>query len=248
MNQINDFLLAEIKAKNVPTSEKVANFLLKPTQYLWNGKKIDFIQENGQKAVQIDLIYQVNEHSWLKTACMITLLIPATFLGAILKIYATCRYHRGEDDTFMKKCLKQGAMGKILTPRGQSQFGEKVRDFIETLQSTGSWNAHLANTNKPLFLSEIKGMRLLYEENHPSAFGGWGKEYMPKAAATNRKILDNIHLLWNLSSINFADHYALSSPEMEKEALKEINPYVISLQVDQLKFTKPVKAKAFFAS
>lgn len=246
MNNINYFLLTEVKAKNISTEEKIANFCLRPAQYLWNGKKIDFIQELDQKAVQIDFIYSY-EHSWVKTVLMVALLIPGVLLGSAFKAYATCRHHVREDDAFIKKCLKKDAVGTILTPTGQSEFGKKIRNFISVLQSTGSWNSHFNDASKPLFLSEIEDMRLLYEENHPSALGGWGKGYMPKAAEVNRNILNNIHLLWNLSYINLADHYATSQPEVEVSALKEINPYVVSLQVEQLKFTESVKAKDFFS-
>ncbi|EFB41719.1 hypothetical protein pah_c024o001 [Parachlamydia acanthamoebae str. Hall's coccus] len=39
------FLMTEVKAKNISKVETIANFCLKPAQYLWHGKKIDFIQE-----------------------------------------------------------------------------------------------------------------------------------------------------------------------------------------------------------
>jgi hypothetical protein len=248
MNNINYFLLTEVKAKNISTVEKIANFCLKPAQYLWNGKKIDFIQELDQKAVQIDFIYNSKEHSWIKTALMVVLLIPGVLLGSTFKAYATCRHHVREDDVFMKKCLKKDVVGTILTPTGQSEFGKKIGHFISVLQSTGSWNSHLKDTSKPLFLSEIENMRLLYEEIHPSPAEGWCRQYAPEAEEVNRNILNNIHLLWNLSFINLADHYVSSAPRIEVSALKEINPSVISLQVEQLKFTKAVKAQDFFQS
>lgn len=247
MDSINYFLLTEVKAKNISTVEGVANFCLKPAQFLWNGKKIDFIQEANKKAAQIDFIYKPEERSWVKTTSMIILLIPSTLLGAALKTYAVCRYHKRTDDVFLQKCLQKGVVGKIYTQRNQSEFGKKIHTYISTLQSTGSWNGHLKDVNKPLFLSEVGSLRLLYEENHPNGFGEWNKQYAPEAVGINRKILNDIHFLWNLSYINLVDHYAVSQRGIEVSALKEINPSVIALQLPQLKFTETVKAKVFFS-
>lgn len=247
MNSINYFLLTEVKAKNISTAEIIANFCLTPARYLWNGKKIDFIQESGQKAAQVDFIYTSNESSWVKTAFMVVLLIPSTFLGMAFKGYATYRYHVLEDDVFLQNCLKRDAIGKLFTGKGQSAFGEKIRAFIDVLKSTYLWNPHFKHTNKPLFLSEITSMRLLYEENFPTS-GGWTKQSMPQAVKINREILDNIHFLWNLSYINLADHYAVSEKRIEVSALKEINPTVISLETEQLKFTDELKAEKFFSN
>ena len=248
MNALNYFLLTEIKAKNISTAETIANICLKPAQYLWNGKKIDFIQENSQKAVQLDFIYNSNEYSWKKTAIMVSLLIPATLLGAIFKTYATYKYHAREDDIFMQKCLKRNVVDTVLTPRGQSEFGEKVKAFIAVLRSTSVWNGHFEDKKKPLFLSEIAVIRLLYEENHPVGKYGWEKHTDPKAIEVNRKILDDIHFLWNLSHINVVDHYAVSLAGKEVRHLKEINPSVAFFQVKNLQFADTVKAKEFFRS
>lgn len=247
MNDINYFLLAEVKANNISTVETVANFCLRPAQYLWNGKKIDFIQASGQKAAQLDFIYTSKEHSWVKTALMVVLLVPGTLLGIAFKAYATFRYHVREDDVFMKSCLQKGVMGTIFTPKGQSEFGEKIRAFIAVLQSTGPWNSHLSDTSRPLFLSEVKSMRLLYEQNHPSALGGWSQGYDSRAEQINRDILNNIHFLWNLSYINLADHYSVHPLGTEASGLKEVNPFVVSLQVGKWQFTEALKAQRFFS-
>ncbi|KAF3361821.1 hypothetical protein PHSC3_001587 [Chlamydiales bacterium STE3] len=248
MSKLDYFLLTQVQRKNIGTAETVANFCLKPAQYLWNGKKIDFIQEDDLKAAQVDFIFNSQQRSWKMTAFMVVLLIPGTLLGATLKAYALLRSYDREDTAFLLDCLKKEQANKIFVPQGQAEFGEKIRQLTETIRSTGSLSARLMDKNKPLFLSEIGDLRLLYEENHPSAFGGWTKECNPKAIEVNNTMLDNIHLLWNLSYINLVDRYRpLSYPVGEEWSLKKINPTVTSLNVETLKFTEDMKAKDFFA-
>ncbi len=247
MNEINYFLLTKVEAKNISIAETIANFCLTPVRYLWNGKKIDFIQDLNLKAVQIDFIYGFEKYSWIKTALIIVLFVPGVALGSVFKAYAICRHHVKEDDIFIKACLKTDEVNKILVPTGQHEFGNRIAGLIDELRSKKSCHPCFSDTHKPLFLSEIESIKLLYENNHLNAFGDWDKQYIEQAALANRRILDHIHLLWNLSFINFADHYANFPPGIEVSALKEINPSVVSLQVKELKFTEPVKVKDFFS-
>lgn len=249
MDGVKYFFTTEVKAKNIAIVERVANFFLIPAQYLWNGKKIDFIQgPNREKAVQIDVIFRDTQFLWIKIACMIMLLIPGLLVGGVLKAYATCRHHVKEDDDFMKKCLekhKKLKEHKILASKGHHNFATNISELIQTIRSTGSLgDEHLTDSSKPLFLSEIQDMRLIYEKHHPSG-GQCVVHDSPAAVMTNRKILDNIHFLWNLSYFNLADHFIVSTPGTEVPALKAINPYVVSFQLQSGKRSEAVKARDF---
>jgi|GEM_PF-6700102 len=232
MNNISYFLLTEVKGKNISTAERVANFFLIPAQYLWNGKKIDFIQEPGRIAIQMDFIYTAKERSWVKTAAMVVLVVPGILLGSAFKAYATCRYHVTEHDTFMKKCLDK-KIGKILIPKGQGEFGTKISHLIEVLKSKNK-------ISQPLFLSETEYMDLSLEKYQLTPAGGHIEQFNPKAKKFNDVILDNIHLLWNLSYIYFADRLI---EQKASQALQEINPDVTFFNPQTSKRNDAKKAK-----
>jgi hypothetical protein len=216
---ISYFLITEVKGKTISPVENAANFCLKPAQYLWNGKKVDWIQEGADKAIQIDLIYTPGERSWPLAALMIVLLIPGTILGAALKGYAFCKHHVEADDVFVKENLNKPLSNAVYFQ--DLQFGEKVSDFIGTLQSTSDLNPAFNDTGKPLFLSEITDIKLRPERHF--------ENYSRLAAQVNGAILKDVHLLWNVSHIDVSDHFARASrtsTEKEQEALIAINPFV----------------------
>ncbi len=74
-------LTTEIKAENLSSLERFADVLLTPVQYLWNGRKVDFIQGcSNQKACQMDFIYTPEKRSWIRTCLMIVaLFLPPDF-------------------------------------------------------------------------------------------------------------------------------------------------------------------------
>lgn len=234
MDTINFLLTTRVQGKNISTLEHVGNFFLIPVQYFWNGKKVDFIQDGNNKALQIDLIYQpvqFEEDScegfcdYLFVLARIVLFLPGLIIGAVCKGIAFCMYHDSKDDTFIKKCLAfKEYKGIVRSPKGQGAFGDEISAFIAILKTTQIWNAHL--NKDPLFLSEIEDFRLMYVYHHPSARGGWTDQLDARAKDTNNKILDRVHLLWNLKQINVVDHFVHGMNHEKKKGLIALNPKV----------------------
>ena len=252
MEAIKNLLSTEVKSKNNTTVENTLNCVLTPAQYLFNGKKVDWIQVGDQKALQIDDIYK-GEKTLLKTIVMVVLLVPTSIIGGAFKVLLVRNNYSDFDISFIQKCLKK-ENGVIYVPKGHRAFAEKIYKYIQSLQSTKTWNVQFNKEGLP-FLSEITDLRLLYETHHPSTLDGrWRQQFNNRRKNKNTEILDNIELLWNLSHMNLADRYiqdGLCGNEMEK--LCTINPNVIFLKIDQSgaeapKFSEKMSAVEFFSS
>ena len=120
------FFITEVKREHVQKSEKIGNFFLRPAQYLWHGKKIDFVQSGTDFASQHDAIYKPAQRSWLKAVLMVIALVPATIIGSIFKGYATVKYHNAQHTAQFKACLA-GAPNQFTA--NNQDFLNKITEF-----------------------------------------------------------------------------------------------------------------------
>lgn len=257
MTDLAYVLNTEVKGKNIRTSEHVANFFLTPVHYLWNGKKIDFIQRGDQRACQVNYIFAEGisntpeKKTLFKVIIAIICLIPGVLIGGAIKTFAICTHSR-EDKIFMKKCLKLD-LGVIRTPKDQTDFGNYVKKLIATIGQTDFIKAKYGDGEiKNLFLSEVNHFWLYWEKYHPNSnpFGNttWVTSTNAAAVDANRVILNGMDLLWNLSGFTARDHYLNYGPLREKEALQEMNPVIENFNKTNLEFDQGIRARAFLKS
>lgn len=209
--------------KNQSAIDHVINFLFKPVQYFWNGKKIELIEQENNKACQfIGSIYKDRDHSPWKTAMMVALFIPGTILGISLQKFKAYGDFSKRENQFLRECLNQPIRGVLYTPNGQEEFAEKIGDFVQALSPF-----NLINTDYIIVFSEITHLNLLKEENQfNEQKRKWEKIFTRQHLECNKKILENIDLFWNLKSINFEDHYHATYIKSERATLLKLNPKV----------------------
>ena len=235
MLNANLFFLTEVKGLNVQLSEKIGNFFLRPAQYLWKGKKIDFIQFERNFAVQKDEIYKPCQRSWFKSLFMIIALIPGTILGTGFKLYATLRYHIPAHDTLIMNCL-QPRHPNLNIISNNADFASEVTSYIEALNKEFRSHPDLHIDNYIYknhkgericpFLSEIEGITLVPEyETTCSVTNSEGMN-------NNDAILEKIYFLWNLSVLNVGNRYCgsvrspLEDTPLVKAAVINKNPSI----------------------
>lgn len=178
-----NYFLTEVKGANIGYLEKAGDFCLKPAQYLFHGKKVDFIQ--GKKvnfidenciAAQKDLIFNPHERTWLKVALMVLLFIPGTILGFALKIYPFCSREKAHD-ALIKKTLNSGREEQICSE--DAEFKSIIENYIALLKNSSSSSG--SGYQPAYFLSEVKKLDLGYEHTQ-----------------RNVELLYREPLLWNL--------------------------------------------------
>ena len=223
MDVLKLFLTTEVKAISNSEAENFANECLRPVQYLFNGRKIDYIQQGQQVAVQADKIYKDSEKNQQKTIIMILLLVPAVIIGGAFKIYAV--YQDNKDYELIAACLSMEAT-LIYTHIRDRNFGKKIKAFIAILKSAGIMNMDPQVEKDPLFLSEITTFRLLQKSNLGrgekvvrglSSFASLLTDSdltLDRVAITNQIILQSIQtgLLWNLNFLDTADSENVQNP------------------------------------
>lgn len=248
MSNVKFLLTTEVLGQKIQPVEEVANIFLTPARYLWNGRRVDFIQKASMKACQYDVAFKPEDKSTRQWVLMVILFVPGAVIGIVLKGYAAYKYHDSAEDAWIQRCLDQNVNGKIYHPKGDALFGDLVSHYIDALSSS---QPSLADVNKKpvVFLSEIGIVYLKSCTRSSREHFTYGEiSTNQQNIAINQTILSDISLLWRLSVLNMVDYYEVVHEGLEVEGLKALNPQIVTYSTATQSYSKPLSAQEFFAN
>jgi hypothetical protein len=220
MSNLELFYTLKIQAKNTSPLERVGDFFLTPVHYLWDGRKVDWIQ-NGEEQIACQFAPLYPKGNWLKTAWMIAALIPGIILGTLIKA-PVFFFHKSKHDAFILKAYNQRPNRTFYALQKDGQDSTLFTEKLDNLQKACKDRLTLTakEAEAPVFFSEISTIHLRRVHDQPN-------ETEKKTAEQNKRILENLELMWNLKTL-YTNGY-----KIEEETFQEIKERFPRLKIDE---------------
>lgn len=216
-DRIAFFLNTEVKGKNIQPVEKVANFCLTPVRFLWNGRKVELIQQGQNKAIQYEHAYTASERSdYNQFFLMVVLVIPGAVVGIVLKLYAYHKYHDKKEDESILRELKFTSYpygGCLGLPGSDRHFCNFVQGFLQTIKIM-----YPKKGDSLVFLSEIETLTL----HKPTSV----EQINQRNIRHNQEVLNNLGLLWNLKVLVASGHYDYLASQNQQNIIRSFEEHL----------------------